>query len=283
MKRSIIFLILIGSSATCPAITVDSAKWPLPDSISIKFTVYGMFNSYHQVSDGNGHSDPNNYSRNEKGNYSTPDMIIVRTDSLLHYSDSTQTILYLKSYNTSPDNDTIAYVITLDTLMRRISTFTFHHTHLYSGIFGIEHEDISIKGLRYSQKNLMVEDSDISKDLISARYSVENKERPAGSSGRTLLSVDKVTISGSLNYSLLDVEPVIPQLTRPAIEYFMNGIKFILPETNHSMISCLYSSLGVIAQQVRIENGTAKFSTEKLGKGIYFVVAGNSVSKVMVW
>jgi hypothetical protein len=278
-----LFFILPRYCCQVKAMTVDTAKWPLPDSISIKLTVYGTFNYYYDQSDGNGHNGPNNYNYNSKGSYSTPEITIVKTDSLVHYSDSTQTIVYVKSVNLSPDNDTIVYLLTLDTFFHRITSFTFHHSYHFSGIFASEITDISIKGLRYSQQKLIVEDSDITKDLIDAQYSSEGKLRPAGSEGSTLLSVDKVNISGTVNYNLLDVEQIFSSSPQLKVEYSRNLIQAILPENNHSITANLYSSLGVLAQQKRFENGTAIFSTGNLAKGLYFIIAGNLCSKVMIW
>jgi hypothetical protein len=129
MKRSIIFFILIGNGAASPAITIDSTKWPLPDSTVLHFTVYGLFHNFHVQNDGMGNNGPDNFDRTDNSYTTFPSVEILRSDSAWSFIDSSQTLVYYKNNSVYPQPlDTTIIRIALDSGSHSIHALDFHHS-----------------------------------------------------------------------------------------------------------------------------------------------------------
>ncbi len=137
-------------------------------------------------------------------------MVIRRSDSNWSLIDSNQILQYSFNGDYQYNLNETWIERTLDTQHHLISNLNYHTKY---GVVQSQEitSSISVTGIAYSRKALTVLDSDVTKNLLSESYS-EYGGRYDNCGGVDLGHIDKVNVSGSLNYNLLDV-PIVAQKT----------------------------------------------------------------------
>ncbi len=281
--KIIIFLILLGFFSVTEAMTVDSAKWQLPDSTVLQFTIAGLFHNYHIQLDQNGFpAGPNNYNFNSTSLVTFYPVTISQSDTNWIYVDSTQTLNYYSSISPYPylHYNTTMQII-LDSATHRIRSFTINYDYASIPSSSLKYT-ISISGLKYTIKNLIAEDSDITKNLLEVAYSYKEGAHSNDYGGQDLIQAAKINISGALNYNLLDIPLVAQKSDIPIVRYGTNRITILMPSQNHSKEIILYSMLGVLVSRVPIINGIVEFQTSNIPRGVYFALSDALSVKVLI-
>ena len=281
--KGIILFVFLSFVSTANALSVDSAKWTLPDSISLHFTIYGIFNSFHVQNDGMGHDGPDSYNRDENSYVESPAVVILRSDSAWNFIDSNESLVYYKDNSQPPfSNDVTTIRIAIDSVSHSIRSLFFQHEYTFPTGGVSKKFEIDIKGIKFNRQKLIVEDSNITRSLLSANYSSKWGLHSNDYGASYVKHIDKVTISGSLNYNLLSVASLEKSANQVTVRYYPNQIVVLVPTENKSKVLTLYSSIGTIVREIPVIDGSATIELARLVRGVYFILADRLNGKVLV-
>ncbi len=280
--KTVLTSILLCCASQLFGMSIDSSRWPFPDTTRLQFTIYGDVRRYFFQFEPSGKPYPDNFDYTYPDAIELDPLIISRIDGNWEPMDSQQVVKYTYNKSQTYIVEERSAAIKLDTNLHRIVSLYYHYRHgsVPSEMYEAE---ITISGLAYSSNGFSVIDSEAKNSIISASYSYRFGAHSDRYSGVSCSGVTAIYVTGSLNYNILSVKPQVSSINDQwSITQKDQKIWVTVGQDDRTTDLYLYSITGQLIEKIPIQNSQASFEGQNLHSGLYLIRGNRQSAKIFI-